>query len=123
MVQRVADALPRRVRRRFVTDKVLEWDCVAPFEDPVAAEEERRAREAIARILRKALRQLPRADQQLVAMRCTRAVSVRALAEQLRTEPRLLYRRFDRALRALRRALAAAGVTQADALAAVTARR
>jgi RNA polymerase sigma factor (sigma-70 family) len=123
MLRQIADALPRRVRRRFVSDEVLEWECVAGFDDPVAAEEERHARKEIARILRKAFRQLPRADQQLVAMRCTHDVSVRTLAEHLRTDPRLLYRRFDRALRTLRRALKAAGVTQADALAAVAIRR
>jgi RNA polymerase sigma factor (sigma-70 family) len=123
MLQQIADALPRRVRRRLVTDEVLEWDSVVPFEDPVAAEEERHAREEIGRILRKAFKQLPTDEQRLMALRYAGNVSVRTLAERLQTEPKLLYRRFDRALRSLRRALVAAGITSADALADGSSRR
>lgn len=122
-LQQVADALPRRTRRRWVSDETLERDCALPFDDPVVAEEERHAREEIGRILRKAFRQLPIDDQRLVALRYGSDQSVRALADRMDTEPKLLHRRFDRALRSLRRALTSAGITSAGALAVAATRR
>jgi RNA polymerase sigma factor (sigma-70 family) len=115
MLRQVADALPRRVRRQFVSDAALAWKWQVPFEDPVTAEEDRHTRDEISRILRKAFRQLPAADRQLMTMRYAGGLPVRVMADRLQTEPRLLYRRFDRALRSLRRALSSAGITNPEA--------
>lgn len=107
----IADKLPRNPRRRFVTEDALDGRGGAPFEDPVAAEDDRRTKIHVAKVLRRLLRRLPAEERQLIVQRYQNGRSVRALADQHRIDARVLYRRFEQTLRSLRRALASEGVS------------
>jgi RNA polymerase sigma factor (sigma-70 family) len=116
-LRRVAALLPRRVHRHFVSAEVIDWKGGVPFDDPVANAETTRAKAQIARALTRALRQLPTEERRLVVQRFARRRSVQALAAEMQMDPRLLYRRFDKTLRTLRRSLTAAGVTGVETVA------
>jgi RNA polymerase sigma factor (sigma-70 family) len=119
-LRRVAEQLPKRSRRRFVSEDVLNMGPGIPFEDPIATEQDRRAKVRIGRALRDAVRQLPVEERRLVTLRYGRGYSVQLLAEQMGVDAKPLYRRFERALRSLREALIAAGVTGAASIVSTT---
>ncbi len=106
----LADRLPRRPRRRFVSDDAL-IDHADSFHDPIewreAAMAQRHSRTALAN----ACRQLDADDRRLIALRFHRSCSVQQIGRMLKVDSRRLYRRFDRTLRTLRAALRDAGIT------------
>jgi RNA polymerase sigma factor (sigma-70 family) len=113
-LQRIAEALPYRQRTRMVSEEILQDMGGIWFEDPLDAAEQRQTEHRVQRALAAALTQLPAEERWLIHVRYRQHRSVQALAQVLQTDPKRLYRRFDRALRLLRRAMIAAGVSGAD---------
>jgi RNA polymerase sigma factor (sigma-70 family) len=113
-LQRIAEALPFRPRARMVSEEVLQDMGGIWFEDPLDAAEQRQTERRVQRALAVALTQLPAEERWLIHVRYKQHRSVQALAQVLQTDPKRLYRRFDRALRSLRRSMIAAGVTESD---------
>jgi RNA polymerase sigma factor (sigma-70 family) len=101
----IAERLPVRARRQFVPEAVLETMATVPFDDPVAAQDDHRARAQLARALRGALRELPPEEWRLLARRYLHGQTVQAIAREVQADPKALYRRFERTLRRLRLAL------------------
>ena len=95
---RMADELPARHARRMVPVECLDQIRVAHFDDPL----EQRDRQRLRRRLAAALRQLGAEDRRLLDLRYRREVGVATMARSLATDPKALYRRFDRSLRRLR---------------------
>ena len=80
------------------------------FDDPIE-EQYRQAQAALNRVaLARALAGLDRGDRRLIWLRYRRQLSVRAVATLLSTDPKALYRRFDRVLLLLRRQLLVQGI-------------
>ncbi len=107
----IADALPPHPPRRLVSTEVTEGLLkAADFDDPVEAAE----RTALARIrhdaLTGALRSLPPEDRWLIRARFAERRSVQSIAATMNVNPKQLYRRYERTLATLRRALEASGV-------------
>jgi len=113
-LQRITEALPFRQRTRLVSEEILQDMGGIWFEDPLDAAEQRQTERRIQHALAAALTQLPAEERWLIHVRYKQHRSVQALAQILHTDPKRLYRRFDRALRSLRRAMIAAGVTRSD---------
>lgn len=109
-LQSLADQLPVRLRRSFVRDVADDVLGRLDFEDPVLAREDGQRRHAVRRALREACASLGAEERQLLALRYGRAFSVRAIGVELRTDPKPLYRKLDRVLKALRHHLGALGV-------------
>jgi RNA polymerase sigma factor (sigma-70 family) len=84
------DALPEIVDLREVDAVDRDW----------LEARERRRRAAVA----DALRRLPEEDRRLLRMRFAQGRTVRAVAQSLQIDAKVLYRRYDRVLRSLRRA-------------------
>jgi RNA polymerase sigma factor (sigma-70 family) len=113
-LRRLAQALPCRQRTRMVSEEILEEMGGVWFEDPLDAAEEHQTERRVHGALAAALRQLSPEERWLINVRYRQQRSVQALAQSLHTDPKRLYRRFDRTLRLLRRAMVAAGVSGAD---------
>ncbi len=113
-LQRMAETLPYRHRARLVSDEVLQDMGGVWFEDPLDAAEQQQTERRVQRALAAALTQLPAEERWLIDVRYKQHRSVQALAQLLHTDPKRLYRRFDRTLRSLRRSMNAAGVTGSD---------
>ena len=105
----LADAIPPRMRRRFVSDEELPETLGAPFDDPVEADQRQRAGDQAHRMLRSAVKRLTPEDQELIRLRYDQGYSVQTISRTLRTQPKTLYRRFERVRRSLRRSLEEAG--------------
>jgi RNA polymerase sigma factor (sigma-70 family) len=101
----LAEQLPSRLRRRDALENECRHDSAVDFADPIDAAERERARQRMRRTLARALRRLSDADRQLIHLRYQQDRTVQALASTLRTTPRILYRRLERARRTLRRAV------------------
>ena len=109
-LERLAEQLPPRPRRRLVSDEALR-DAEGPaFEDPIEDADRRAAQRHTRTALVAALRQLSAEDRWLLRARYVDDRSVQAVAQTLQTDPKGLYRRYDRVLRSLRGTLTTAGV-------------
>ena len=106
----LADRVPRRPRRRFVSEDAL-LEHPDPFHDPVERREAATARQRSHAALARACGQLDADDRRLIALRFQRSCSVQQIGRMMKVDPRRLYRRFDRTFRALRAAMRDAGVT------------
>jgi RNA polymerase sigma factor (sigma-70 family) len=107
----LADALPPHPPRRLVSSEVSEGLKAADFDDPIeAAERVKSARQRHA-ALTGALEALPPEERWLIRARFTERRSVQSIAATLNVNPKQLYRRYERTLATLRRALVASGVT------------
>jgi RNA polymerase sigma factor (sigma-70 family) len=106
----LAAKLPWRQRPRLLPADALleEWSTV--FVDPVEAENTQRIAHRIREALSSALRHLSTEERRMVVLRYGHGWPVQALARRFRTDPKLLYRRFERVLRALRAEMQANGV-------------
>jgi RNA polymerase sigma factor for flagellar operon FliA len=111
-LQDLADQLPNRPRRRTVSDKALCDVEGRGFEDPVEADEGRKAERKMRTALAAALRQLSSDDRWLIRARYVQHRSVHAVAQSLQIDPKSLYRRYERLLRTLRTALAQTGIAR-----------
>ena len=109
-LRRLAERLPARQRRQMVSDEPLRDAEGPPFEDPIEIKDRGRADKRVRAALAAALRQLSPEDRWLIQARYVRDHSVCAAAQALRTDPKALYRRYERVLRKMRALLTAAGV-------------
>jgi RNA polymerase sigma factor (sigma-70 family) len=107
----IAATLPPHPPRRLVSTEVTESVRAADFEDPIDAIERaasaRRRREALSG----ALRTLTAEERWLIRARFTERRTVQSIAQTLRMNPKQLYRRYERTLATLRRALEASGIS------------
>jgi len=103
VLRRLAEQLPPRQRRRMVSAEALDAAVGAAFEDPIDAAERQRSAQRIRTALATALHLLPSEDRRLLELRYRQGHSVRAVAQLLQMDPKPLYRRFERSLRALQR--------------------
>lgn len=115
---RLAARLPPRTPRRIEGEESLQGAvCPEPTPDEVLRckelqPERRRVREALAR----ALARLSPEDRLLIKVRFQSDVQMQALARSRGVEPKRLYRRLERLLPKLRRALEREGVCSADVI-------
>ena len=107
----IADSLPSHPPRRLLSTEVTEGLQAADFEDPVEATERTASARVRHEVLAGALRALPPEDRWLIRARFAERRSVQSIAATMNVNPKQLYRRYERMLTTLRRALAAAGVT------------
>jgi RNA polymerase sigma factor for flagellar operon FliA len=108
-LQSMAARIPTRWPRRIVSVDILDRTPIET-EDSLEQAEEQRARRHVRHALTRALRELAPEDRRLIDLRYRQKISVQALAVRLGLNPKALYRRFERALRCLRKSLVAAGV-------------
>ncbi len=101
----LAGQLPARMRRQMVCADDLHETLGTEFDDPLAAAEQRQAQAQLRRTLRTAVRRLSPDDQRLVQLRYQEGRSVQSLSRTLQTDPKTLYRRFERVRRTLRRSI------------------
>jgi RNA polymerase sigma factor (sigma-70 family) len=111
-LERIAQALPVRVGRQFAGDDVLEHvpDGSPGAEDRAIANGLRSGAERIRAALDDALATLPDEDASLIRLCFWEHMSIAAVARALAVPQKPLYRRIERTLDQLRRALGAAGL-------------
>jgi RNA polymerase sigma factor (sigma-70 family) len=107
----LADALPPHPPRRLVSGEVTEGLKAAEFDDPVEAAERAMAARQRRAALTGALETLAPEDRWLIRARFAERRSVQSIAATMNVNPKELYRRYERTLATLRRALEASGVT------------
>jgi RNA polymerase sigma factor (sigma-70 family) len=110
-LQKLWDRLPKRAPKQTISDERLADVYAASFEDPLDAERRRRTRRQVTAALAKLIRELPPEDRWLLRARYHRTQTIQSVAGELQVDPKVLYRRFDKVLRSLRRSLASAGLT------------
>ncbi len=115
-LERLAERIPRRPRRRLVSgDRHLQGVVDRETADRrLEGAERRRAVFRLNEALAAAFRDLPESERRLLGMRFGRGWTVRRIAVSLDLEARPLYRRFERILRELRRRLERAGLRWKD---------
>ncbi len=115
-LERLAERIPRRPRRRLVSgDRHLQGVVDRETADRrLEAAERRRAVACLNEALASAFRGLPDSERRLLGMRFGRGWTVRRIAASQDLEARPLYRRFERILRELRRRLERAGLRWKD---------
>jgi RNA polymerase sigma factor for flagellar operon FliA len=111
----IAVRIPTRCPRRLVSAEILERMPIEP-KDSLEQAEELRTRRHVRDALTRALGELAPEDRKLIDLRYRQKISVQALAVKLGLNPKALYRRFERALRCLRKSLVAAGVQGPQAI-------
>jgi RNA polymerase sigma factor (sigma-70 family) len=105
-LRQLASRLPRRVRVQAVTPETFEGLAPVGFHDPVESQERSvERRRALAR-LQHALGQLSPDDRRLVELRYRRGMTIRDIAAGLGLPDKPLYRRMERIVSTLRRAMA-----------------
>jgi RNA polymerase sigma factor (sigma-70 family) len=114
-LQSMAARIPTRRPRRIVSAEILERMPIEPT-DALEQAEQQRTRRHVRDALNRALRELAPEDRTLIDLRYRQKISVQALALKLGLNPKALYRRFERALRCLRKSLIAAGVEGPQAI-------
>ena len=102
---RLAEQLPRRVRRRVVPLDELDHMARTTFEDPIEElDHDRRAR-ALRRRLATALKRLAADDRLLLDLRDRQGQRIATIADALHIDSKVLYRRCSKVLRTLRHSL------------------
>lgn len=109
-VEALADRLVQRPRRIFIRDAADDALGRLDFQDPIDAAELRARQQRVRGALRQAYAVLPAEERRLIALRFGRELTVRAIGDEMGTDPKPLYRRLDRALKTLRHRLNALGV-------------
>jgi RNA polymerase sigma factor (sigma-70 family) len=104
-IRRLALLLPGRRRTRITAAEFAEQAQMIGFEDPVEARENAHDAGARRTALLKALGHLDARDRDLIRLRFYERLTVQAVAARTRTDPKRLYRRFDRIMGSLRREL------------------
>ena len=111
LLERLTEQLPARQRKRMVSDEALRDAAGPAFADPLEAADRHDAQRQTRAALVAALLQLSAEDRWLLHARYVDDRSVQAVAQTLQTDPKGLYRRYDRVLRSLRGKLSTAGVS------------
>jgi RNA polymerase sigma factor (sigma-70 family) len=109
-LRHIAERLPSRQRRRMTTAAALSESPALPFDDPVERRERSRIRNRITAALDAALAELADDDRKLIETRYRNESGMSSIAASMNVGVKLLYRRRDHTLKALRRKLTAAGV-------------
>jgi RNA polymerase sigma factor (sigma-70 family) len=109
-LRRLASSLPCRPLRRHVSVDAIDEIHGGGFLDPVEDRERQADVHRAHRCLRRALQCLSPEDRRLIRLRFAERRTVRSVAEALHVDAKLLYRRLERLLRKLRRALEEQGV-------------
>jgi RNA polymerase sigma factor (sigma-70 family) len=104
-VRRLAAVLPGRRRTRIAATEFSEVGQVVGFDDPVEARQDAHDAGARKAALLMALGHLDERDRDLIRLRFYERLTVQAVAARTRTDPKRLYRRFDRIMGTLRREL------------------
>jgi RNA polymerase sigma factor (sigma-70 family) len=112
-VRRLAATLPPRRVRGLVASELSERAQVVAFDDPLETAQEVHERCRRQAALTRVLRDLDGADRELLWLRFYGRLTVQAVAAQTQSDPRLLYRRFERILRVLRHRMLEQGVSGA----------
>ncbi len=123
-LERLADQIPRRPRRRLVSGDT-HIDALVDEEQAGRRLESAECRRATVRLnetLTSVLQELPARDRDLLGLRFGHGWTVRRIAEKQHWEPRPLYRRFECILRRLRRRLERVGVGWKDVVAVLDGR-
>ena len=107
-LRQLASRLPRRIRVRTVVPETFDGLAPDAFRDPVEFREQSLERRRALGRLRRAFRQLSAEDRSLLELRYHRGLSVRDIAAGLGQPDKPLYRRMERIVATLRRAMAAA---------------
>ena len=109
--------LPTRTKRRLVPDDDVVETLSAPEDTPAPRfqVEDQRQRD-LERTLRDAIAAAPSEDRLVLRLRFDQGLTVASIARVTGIEQRLLYRRFEHLLAALRSALESAGIPPADVL-------
>lgn len=107
-LRRIASLLPARVKAQAVAPETFEGLAPAPFSDPVEAKEASLERRLALGRLQRAFAQLSGDDRRLLELRYRKGLSVRDIAAGLGVPDKPLYRRMERIVALLRRAMAAA---------------
>jgi RNA polymerase sigma factor for flagellar operon FliA len=105
-LRRLAGLLPKRAKVQAVAPETFDGLAPVGFRDPVEANEAAANRRRTLARLQLAFRQLSPADRRLVELRYRRGLSVRDIAAGLGQPDKPLYRRMDRIVATLRRAMA-----------------
>jgi RNA polymerase sigma factor for flagellar operon FliA len=123
-LESLAVRFPRRYKRSFVDDDVVETMAAAAetAEDQVIAGEAALAAQRASEAARSAIRRLPARDRLILKMRFEDNCSIADIARALRIEAKPLYRHIDKVLAHLRQTLEAEGLTAADVAAAWSSR-
>jgi RNA polymerase sigma factor (sigma-70 family) len=109
-LRRLADQLPRRAARaQPVTPETFDNLAPVAFHDPVESRERSIERRRTLGRLQQAFRQLSPEDRRLLELRFRRGLTVRDIAAGLGEPDKPMYRRLDRIVATLRRAMAGAG--------------
>lgn len=113
-LEALAQRLPVRVRRRFDTEDVLSQipDASEPIEDHATASRLRPGAERLRNALDHAVSMLSDEDAALIRLCFWEQMSVAAVARAFAIPQKPLYRRIERVLQQLRRALTDAGVDE-----------
>jgi len=114
----LADQLPERTpRMREVA--IGETDLPAPAaaaDERVHAGDRRRASERLSAMMSAIMRRLPEDEQLILQLRFEGGMAVSQIARALKLDQKLLYRRIERRMQAIREELEAAGVDPRDVL-------
>ena len=117
-LRELAEKLPQREPRRFVSEEVLEQRAYAtpgsPAEERVKDGERQEAAQRVESALNTALSSLEPKDLLLLKMHFRDGISFTRIARGLRLERRALYARKDKAMSLLRELIRAEGLTWAD---------
>lgn len=108
----LVEQLPPRQRHRTVSDEYLEAVADRHVVDPLAAAERSATERGLRRRVRRVLTGLPVEDRRLLSLRFRHGRSVQEIARLLGSEPKTLYRRYDRLLATIRGSVDDAGSVQ-----------
>ena len=119
-LQSIADRLPQRpARRRRVGLNEAESVAVtrpAEVEEPLLADERRRASETLSALMSSLIAALPDDERLILQLRFEGGMTVAQIARVLRLDQKLTYRRIERRMREIKAELARRGVAASDVL-------
>lgn len=105
--------IPERVSRRFEGEEKLEsvQDSSKTGEDAVLKAERSEAQEGIEEILRNCLKELNTEDRLILRLRFEDGIKIVEIARVVGSEPKILYRRFERLYPPLKRCIESSGIS------------
>lgn len=98
----LVEQIPPRQRNRVVSEEAIEAVADGDGADPLTAAECSAVERGLRRRLRRVLTRLPAEDRRLLSLRFRHGRSVQEIARALGSDPKALYRRYDRLFAAIR---------------------
>ena len=105
-LRQLASRLPRRVKAQALTPETFDGLAPVGFHDPVESQERSIERRRELARLQRAIGRLSEDDRRLVALRFRRGMTIRDIAAGLGQPDKPLYRRMERIVATLRKAMA-----------------